>query len=379
MAKVGNRFAALQPVYDAVIDRFGALGPDVARGIKLRHDWGSQYRSHHFEGSLNWLGIEDDAAFVGEPQGNGVAERFMRTIRSSASGRGSSRTRTISDKESPPSSRPTTTSGSSNAWATGHRERRSTKRQLRWPRDSQRICPTNRGLKPWKIAPTRAAVPQVKWVLSVAHLLTLAHSHSLTTRPTNPFTAQSEPAGTRQSTAPEGRTAGGSVTVVAARELGVSRRHQIVSRSHRRDFRIRSPQYSPTRRGSEPRERLRRYCPEGRGCSNQWRSARQIGMVGIVIRGSVVYRKHIVLNVDIGHVTDSHRAAHIGFGDRSTTRRAGWLRPGISSDRQTLIQLRPFDLNEGAGRIDLVVAQHDIFLIHAGLLRLDRREPIVTE
>jgi transposase InsO family protein len=81
VAKVGNRFAALQPVYDAVIDRFGKLEPDVARGIKLRHDWGSQYRAHHFQGSLNWLGIEDDAAFVGEPQGNGVAERFMRTIK----------------------------------------------------------------------------------------------------------------------------------------------------------------------------------------------------------------------------------------------------------------------------------------------------------
>ena len=81
VAKVGNRFAALQPVYDAVIDRFGGLGPDVARGIKLRHDWGSQYRAHHFQGSLNWLGIEDDAAFVGEPQGNGVAERFMRTLK----------------------------------------------------------------------------------------------------------------------------------------------------------------------------------------------------------------------------------------------------------------------------------------------------------
>ena len=81
VAKVGNRFAALQPVYDAVIDRFGALGADAARGIKLRHDWGSQYRSDHFQGSLTWLGIQDDAAFVGEPQGNGVAERFMRTLK----------------------------------------------------------------------------------------------------------------------------------------------------------------------------------------------------------------------------------------------------------------------------------------------------------
>ena len=81
VAKVGNRFAALQPVCDAVIDRFGGLSPDVARGVKLRHDWGSQYRSQHFQGSLSWLGITDDAAFVGEPQGNGVAERFMRTLK----------------------------------------------------------------------------------------------------------------------------------------------------------------------------------------------------------------------------------------------------------------------------------------------------------
>ena len=41
----------------------------------------SQYRSFHFQGSLRWLGIEDDAAFVGEPQGNGVAERFIRTLK----------------------------------------------------------------------------------------------------------------------------------------------------------------------------------------------------------------------------------------------------------------------------------------------------------
>jgi transposase InsO family protein len=40
VAKVGDRFAALQPIYDAVIDRWGALGPDVARGLSLRHDWG---------------------------------------------------------------------------------------------------------------------------------------------------------------------------------------------------------------------------------------------------------------------------------------------------------------------------------------------------
>lgn len=74
VAKVGDRIAALQPVYDAVIDRFGGLGPDVARGIQLRHDWGPQYRSRHFLGSIAWLGISDDAAFIGEPETNGCAE-----------------------------------------------------------------------------------------------------------------------------------------------------------------------------------------------------------------------------------------------------------------------------------------------------------------
>jgi len=81
VARVGDRFAALQPVDDAVIDRFGGLGADVACGIALRHDWGPQYRSVHFLGSIGWLGIADDAAFLGEPETNGCAERWIRTLK----------------------------------------------------------------------------------------------------------------------------------------------------------------------------------------------------------------------------------------------------------------------------------------------------------
>jgi transposase InsO family protein len=81
VAKTGDRFAALQPLYDAVIDRFGQLGPDVARGITVRHDWGSQYRSHHFTGSLRWLGMTDEPTYPGEPEGNGCAERWIRTLK----------------------------------------------------------------------------------------------------------------------------------------------------------------------------------------------------------------------------------------------------------------------------------------------------------
>jgi putative transposase len=81
VAKGGDRFAALQPLYDAVIDRWGRLEGDIARGLQPRHDWGPQYRSAHFTGSLAWLGIADDAAFLGEPETNGWAERWIRTLK----------------------------------------------------------------------------------------------------------------------------------------------------------------------------------------------------------------------------------------------------------------------------------------------------------
>ncbi len=81
VAKRGDRFACLEPIYDAVRDRFGEVGPDVARGIAMRHDWGPQYTSGHFQGALRWLGIEDSPAYVGEPPCNGCAERFIRTLK----------------------------------------------------------------------------------------------------------------------------------------------------------------------------------------------------------------------------------------------------------------------------------------------------------
>ncbi|MBA3424760.1 MAG: DDE-type integrase/transposase/recombinase, partial [Rubrobacter sp.] len=81
VAKRGDRFAALEPIYDAVTDRFGRVDNDVARGIALRHDWGPQYTSGHFQGSVQWLGIEDSPAFAGEPPCNGCAERFIRTLK----------------------------------------------------------------------------------------------------------------------------------------------------------------------------------------------------------------------------------------------------------------------------------------------------------
>ncbi len=50
--------------------------PDVARGGRPALDWGFA-----FGAELRWLGIQHSPSFVGEPQCNGVIERFMRTLK----------------------------------------------------------------------------------------------------------------------------------------------------------------------------------------------------------------------------------------------------------------------------------------------------------
>jgi putative transposase len=76
-----NRFEALEPVRQAVRERFGGFAKNVAGGLAVRHDHGSQYVSHHFQAELRFLGIQSSPAFVREPEGNGCAERFIRTLK----------------------------------------------------------------------------------------------------------------------------------------------------------------------------------------------------------------------------------------------------------------------------------------------------------
>src|SRR5262249_24635712 len=47
----------------------------------LRHDWGSQYTANTFVNEIKWWGLPAAPAFVGEPECNGCAERFMRTLK----------------------------------------------------------------------------------------------------------------------------------------------------------------------------------------------------------------------------------------------------------------------------------------------------------
>ena len=60
---------------------FGAFGQDVAVGLTVRHDHGSQYMSDAFQAELGFLGIASSPAFVRAPEGNGCAERFIRTLK----------------------------------------------------------------------------------------------------------------------------------------------------------------------------------------------------------------------------------------------------------------------------------------------------------
>ncbi len=80
-AKRGTRFEALEPIRQGVRHAFGAFGQDIGQGLTLRHDNGSQDVSNVFQDELVFLGIRSSPAFVREPQGNGIAERFVRILK----------------------------------------------------------------------------------------------------------------------------------------------------------------------------------------------------------------------------------------------------------------------------------------------------------
>jgi transposase InsO family protein len=76
-----TRFQALEPIRQGVRQHFGGFAKAIARGLAMRHDHGSQYMADHFQKELAFLGIESSPAFVRAPEGNGCAERFIRTLK----------------------------------------------------------------------------------------------------------------------------------------------------------------------------------------------------------------------------------------------------------------------------------------------------------
>lgn len=85
-SNIGNRFAAMEPVHQAVSKQFGSLGRSIAKntGLVLRRDHGTQYDSKDFRTEMAFLGLEQSPAYVHSPQCNGIIERFNRTLQEQA-------------------------------------------------------------------------------------------------------------------------------------------------------------------------------------------------------------------------------------------------------------------------------------------------------
>jgi transposase InsO family protein len=81
VVKRGTRYAALEPIAMALTAIYGGVRAGVARGLSLRMDHGTQYLSDHFLKQVRFWGIQPSFAFVSEPETNGVAERFNRTLK----------------------------------------------------------------------------------------------------------------------------------------------------------------------------------------------------------------------------------------------------------------------------------------------------------
>lgn len=76
-----TRWEALEPIRQGVRERFGRIGAKVASGLRLRHDHGTQYMADDFQQELAFLGIASSPSFVRAPEGNGCAERMIRTLK----------------------------------------------------------------------------------------------------------------------------------------------------------------------------------------------------------------------------------------------------------------------------------------------------------
>ena len=82
--RIGNRFAAWQPIAQGFKAEFGSVGADAGRGLCLRMDHGTQYTADDFLNQVKFWGIAPSFALVAEPQTNRVAERFNRTLKEQA-------------------------------------------------------------------------------------------------------------------------------------------------------------------------------------------------------------------------------------------------------------------------------------------------------
>ena len=80
-ARRGTRMEAIDTLRQAIRATRGTFDRDVAAGVALRHDHGSQFISHAFQDELRFVRIRSSPSFVRSPEGNGCVERFIRTLK----------------------------------------------------------------------------------------------------------------------------------------------------------------------------------------------------------------------------------------------------------------------------------------------------------
>lgn len=77
----GTRFSAVACLHTALGNQIGEIKKDTARGITLRLDHGTQFTSRRYVNEAHHLGFELSYSFVGQPQCNGMIERWHRTLK----------------------------------------------------------------------------------------------------------------------------------------------------------------------------------------------------------------------------------------------------------------------------------------------------------
>jgi putative transposase len=85
-AKIGDRFAALEPISQGLLGEFGSVVADAGRGLSLRMDHGSQYTADDFLNQVRFWGVTPSFAFVAESQN----KWRRRTLQPDAEGTGHS-------------------------------------------------------------------------------------------------------------------------------------------------------------------------------------------------------------------------------------------------------------------------------------------------
>ncbi len=81
VSKRGMRRETLEAMGMAVRQQLGHFGRDAASGVKLRYDHGSCVVVEEFQTQIKAWGMAPSCAFVGQPETNGVVERFLRALK----------------------------------------------------------------------------------------------------------------------------------------------------------------------------------------------------------------------------------------------------------------------------------------------------------